>query len=56
MPNIQFDRIVDLSHLITTHIPVWPDDPPTTFTPQASLQEHGYTCAASAWASTAQPT
>ncbi|MEC4239411.1 cyclase family protein [Pseudomonas sp. DSV-1] len=42
MPNIQFDRIVDLSHLITTHIPVWPDDPPITFTPQASLQEHGY--------------
>ena len=42
MPNIQFERIVDLSHLITPHIPVWPNDPPIAFAPQASLQEDGY--------------
>ena len=42
MRNIQFDRIVDLSHLITPDIPVWPNDPPVRFTPQASLPADGY--------------
>ena len=42
MQNIQFDRIVDLSHLITPDLPVWPNDPPVIFTTQASLQEDGY--------------
>lgn len=42
MRNIQFDRIVDLSHPIAPDIPVWPDDPPVTFTTQTSLQADGY--------------
>lgn len=42
MQNIQFDRIIDLSHLITPDLPLWPNDPPVTFTHQASLPVDGY--------------
>ena len=42
MQNIQFYRIVDLSHLITPDLPLWPNDPPVSFTRQASLPVDGY--------------
>ena len=42
MHSINFHRVVDLSHLITPNIPIWPNDPPVTFKVEASHEEDGY--------------
>ena len=40
--TISFSRVVDLSHVIDTTIPVWPGDPPVEFETVADLQQDGY--------------
>ena len=40
--TISFSRIVDLSHVIDTNIPLWPGDPPVEFQAVASFATEGY--------------
>jgi kynurenine formamidase len=40
--TITYHRLVDLSHVIDPHIPIWPGDPPVTFETVADLTEDGY--------------
>lgn len=42
MPCIHYSRIVDLSHVITPSIPLWPGDPAVTFEVWASQEQDGY--------------
>ncbi|MCG6574752.1 cyclase family protein [Pseudomonas sp. AF32] len=42
MPSIHFNQIVDLSHLITPDIALWPNDPPVVLNTEASLEKDGY--------------
>jgi kynurenine formamidase len=42
MQNIQFRKVINLSHLITSSIPLWPHDPPVTFDVMASQETDGY--------------
>ena len=42
MQSIQFQKIIDLSHVITPSIPLWPHDPPVAFTEVASQAQDGY--------------
>lgn len=42
MHSINFSRIIDLSHLISTTIPLWPDDPAVIFEVLASQEQDGY--------------
>jgi len=42
MQSIQFQRIIDLSHVITPSIPLWPHDPPVAFSEVASQAQDGY--------------
>ncbi len=39
---IVYSRIVDLSHAITTDMPIWPGDPTPTIEPVATVEEEGY--------------
>ncbi|HVL00932.1 MAG TPA: cyclase family protein [Dongiaceae bacterium] len=39
---IRFSQVIDLSHTITTDIPLWPGDPPVEFENVANIEEHGY--------------
>lgn len=40
--TIHFSKVVDLSHEITTDIPLWPGDPPVVFETVATLANDGY--------------
>lgn len=40
--TIEFTRIVDLSHVISTDIPLWPGDPPVELEPVAQFDTDGY--------------
>lgn len=40
--NIHFHNVIDLSHEITTDIPLWPGDPPVEFETVATLENDGY--------------
>lgn len=40
--TINYSRIVDLSHVITEDIPLWPGDPPVVLEPVATFAEDGY--------------
>ena len=40
--TIKFSNIVDLSHLITPEIPLWPGDPRVEFKTVARLEKDGY--------------
>ncbi len=40
--TIEFTHIVDLSHVITTEIPLWPGDPPVELEPVAQFDTDGY--------------
>lgn len=40
--TISFTRVVDLSHVIDTNIPLWPGDPPVEITPVATFENEGY--------------
>lgn len=40
--NIQYSRVVSLSHTITTTIPLWPGDPSVEFNTVATLETDGY--------------
>ncbi|MBD9607877.1 cyclase family protein [Pseudomonas sp. FW305-67] len=42
MQSIQFRKVIDLSHVISTTIPLWPNDPPVTFDVVASQEKDGY--------------
>ncbi|WP_077507343.1 cyclase family protein [Pseudomonas sp. A25(2017)] len=42
MQNIQFQKVIDLSHIISPNIPLWPNDPPVTFDVVASQEKDGY--------------
>jgi kynurenine formamidase len=42
MQSIQFRKVIDLSHIITPTIPVWPHDPPVEFEVVASQEKDGY--------------
>src|SRR5690606_8043841 len=42
MHNIKFRQVVDLSHVITTEIPLWPGDPAVEFETVATLENDGY--------------
>ncbi|WP_248804253.1 cyclase family protein [Pseudomonas sp. MWU13-2100] len=42
MQSIQFQKVIDLSHVITTSIPLWPHDPPVTFNVVATQEKDGY--------------
>ncbi|NWB99685.1 cyclase family protein [Pseudomonas gingeri] len=42
MHSIQFQKIIDLSHVITPSIPLWPHDPAVTFSGVASQAQDGY--------------
>ncbi|WP_259740168.1 cyclase family protein [Pseudomonas brassicacearum] len=41
MQSIQFRKVIDLSHIITPSIPLWPHDPPVTFDVVASHKKDG---------------
>ncbi|MCS6964569.1 MAG: cyclase family protein [Thermoflexus sp.] len=40
--TITYSRVVDLSHVIDTNIPLWPGDPPVEFEVVADFATHGY--------------
>lgn len=40
--TITFSRVVDLSHVITPGIPLWPGDPPVEFEAVADFETDGY--------------
>lgn len=40
--TITYSRMIDLSHVIDTNIPVWPGDPPVEFKTVADMQKDGY--------------
>lgn len=40
--NLNYSRIIHLSHIIDPDIPRWPGDPPVDFETVASLEEDGY--------------
>lgn len=40
--TLRFSRVVDLSHVITTDIPLWPGDPPVVLEPVAEFDTDGY--------------
>ncbi len=40
--TITYSRVVDLSHVIDTNIPLWPGDPPVEFETVAEFATHGY--------------
>ncbi|MCP6699507.1 MULTISPECIES: cyclase family protein [Pseudomonas] len=42
MQSIQFRKVVDLSHIISPTIPLWPNDPPVVFDVVASQEKDGY--------------
>ncbi|MBU6961523.1 cyclase family protein [Pseudomonas sp. CVAP len=42
MQSIQFRKVIDLSHIISPSIPLWPHDPPVTFDVVASQKKDGY--------------
>ncbi|MGD8218027.1 cyclase family protein [Pseudomonas thivervalensis] len=42
MQRIEFRKIIDLSHIISPDIPLWPGDPPVTFDGVASPEKDGY--------------
>jgi kynurenine formamidase len=42
MPNLAFQRVVELSHPIHPGIPLWSGDPPVRFEQTAELQQDGY--------------
>ncbi|WP_158455331.1 cyclase family protein [Pseudomonas fluorescens] len=42
MQSIQFQKVIDLSHIISPTIPLWPNDPPMTFDVVASQEKDGY--------------
>ncbi|BBP76024.1 cyclase [Pseudomonas sp. Ost2] len=42
MQSIQFRKIVDLSHVISPSIPLWPHDPPVNFNVVATQEKDGY--------------
>src|SRR5690606_13973649 len=42
MQHIKFRKVIDLSHVITPNIPLWPGDPAVEFTPVANFDTDGY--------------
>lgn len=40
--SIRFSNVIDLSHRITTDIPLWPGDPPVEFENVATIENDGY--------------
>lgn len=40
--SIRFRQVIDLSHDITTSIPLWPGDPPVEFETVATVETNGY--------------
>jgi kynurenine formamidase len=42
MQSIRFQKVIDLSHIISPTIPLWPNDPPVTFDVVASQEKDGY--------------
>lgn len=42
MQRIEFRKVIDLSHIISPDIPLWPGDPPVTFDGVASPEKDGY--------------
>ncbi|AMB86466.1 cyclase [Pseudomonas agarici] len=42
MQSIQFRKIIDLSHVISPSIPLWPHDPPVNFNVVATQEKDGY--------------
>ena len=42
MTCINYSQIIDLSHVITPSIPLWPDDPAVSFEVVASQEQDGY--------------
>jgi kynurenine formamidase len=40
--TITYARVVDLQHVITQHIPLWPGDPHVQFTVVATMKKDGY--------------
>lgn len=42
MQHIKFRKVIDLSHVITPNIPLWPGDPAVEFTPVADFEADGY--------------
>ncbi len=42
MKTITYSRVIDLSHVIDTNIPVWPGDPPVEFETVADMEKDGY--------------
>lgn len=42
MTCINYSKIIDLSHVITPSIPLWPDDPAVSFEVLASQEQDGY--------------
>ncbi|NES99448.1 MAG: cyclase family protein [Sphaerospermopsis sp. SIO1G2] len=40
--NINYSRVIHLSHIIDTEIPQWPGDPSVKFTTVAQIQDDGY--------------
>ena len=39
---IAYSRVIHLSHVIHSHIPQWPDDPPVELETVSELKKHGY--------------
>jgi kynurenine formamidase len=42
MKEIQFKKIINLSHVIEPSMPIWPGDPEVIFTPIAQIEPDGY--------------
>ncbi len=42
MPTLHYSRVVELSHPLQPEMPTWPGDPPTQFTPLASIPKQGF--------------
>lgn len=42
MQSIQFQKVIDLSHIISSTIPLWPNDPPVEFDVIALQEKDGY--------------
>jgi kynurenine formamidase len=42
MPQINYSRIIELSHTLHRGIPLWPGDPPVEIRPEASIETDSY--------------
>ncbi len=40
--TVSYDKVIDLTHVVSADIPIWPGDPTPTFTELAKIDKEGY--------------